>query len=93
MSPIKVNKLDDRLIKDLVFAMREYIKTNLTVIRKYIKKRKKLISKLNNASIMEEFKEWSNYPIPETESIWTLPDLTSNERLKNFCRSIEKEIN
>ena len=92
MSPIKANKRDDRLIKDLFFTMREYIETNLTVIRKYIKKRKKLISKLNNASIMEEFKEWSNYPIPETESIWTLPDLTSNERLKNFCRSIKKEI-
>ena len=41
---------------------------------------------------MEEFKEWSEDPIPETESIWTLPDLTSNERLKNFCRSIKKEI-
>ena len=72
--------------------MREYIEANLTVIRKYLKKRKKLISKLNNASIMEEFKEWSNYPIPETELIWTLPDLTSNERFKNFCRSIKKEI-
>ena len=92
MSPIKANKRDDRLIKDLFFTMREYIETNLTVIRKYIKKRKKFISKMNNASIMEEFKEWSNYPIPETESIWTLPDLTSNERLKNFCRSIKKEI-
>ncbi len=72
--------------------MREYIETNLTVIRKYLKKRKKEISKLNNSSIMEEFKEWSNDPIPKTESIWTLPDLTSNERLKNFCRSIKKEI-
>ena len=72
--------------------MREYIKANLTVIRKYIKKRKKVTSKLNNASIMEEFKEWCKDPIPETESIWTLPDLTSNERLKNFCRSIKKEI-
>ena len=72
--------------------MREYIKVNLKVIRKYLKKRKKVISKLNNASIMEEFKEWSREPIPETESIWTLPDLTSNERLKNFCRSIKKEI-
>ena len=92
MPRIKANKRDDRLRKDLVFTMREYIETNLTVIRKYIKKRKKFISKLNNASIMEEFKEWSNYPIPETESIWTLPDLTSNERLKNFCRSIKKEI-
>ena len=72
--------------------MREYIKANLTVIRKYIKKRKKVSSKLNNASIMEEFKEWCKDPIPETESIWTLPDLTSNVRLKNFCRSIKKEI-
>ena len=72
--------------------MREYIEINLTVIRKYLIKRKKVISKLNNASIMEEFKEWRKDPIPETESIWTLPDLTSNERLKNFCRSIKKEI-
>jgi len=72
--------------------MREYIKANLTVIRKHLKKRKKYTSKLNNASIMEEFKEWSNNPIPASESIWTLPDLTSNERLKNFCRSIKKEI-
>jgi hypothetical protein len=76
----------------LTFNMREYIKANLTIIKKYIKKRKKVVSKLNNDSIMEEFKEWSKDPIPETESIWTLPDLTSNERLKNFCRSIKKEI-
>ena len=72
--------------------MREYIEENLSVIRKYLKKRKKSISKLNNASIMEEFKEWTNDPLPEAESIWTLPDLTRNERLKNFCRSIKKEI-
>ena len=72
--------------------MREYIKANITVIRKYLKKRKKYTSKLNNASIKEEFKEWSQEPLPETESIWTLPDLTRYERLKNFCRSIKKEI-
>ena len=72
--------------------MREYIEANLTDIRKYLKKRKKFISKLNNNSIMEEFKEWSKDPMPEKESIWTLPDLTSNERFKNFCRSIKKEI-
>ena len=72
--------------------MSDYIETNLTVIRTYLKKRKKVISKLNNDSIMEEFKEWSKDPIPETESIWTLPDLTRNERLKNFCRSIRKDI-
>ncbi len=72
--------------------MREYIEQNLIVIRKYLKKRKKTLSKLNNVSIMEEFKEWSEDLLPETESIWTLPDLTRNERLKNFCRSIKKEI-
>ena len=72
--------------------MREYIEENLIVIRKYLKKHKKSSSKLNNVSIMEEFKEWSKDPLPETESIWTLPDLTRNERLKNFCRSIKKEI-
>ena len=72
--------------------MNEYIEENIAVIRKYLNKRKKVTSKLNKNSIMEEFKEWSKDPIPETESIWTLPDLTSNERLKNFCRSIKKEI-
>ena len=72
--------------------MREYIEENLVAIKKYLKKRKRLTSKLNNVSIMEEFKEWSDDPIPETESIWTLPDLTRKERLKNFCRSIKKEI-
>ena len=72
--------------------MSEYIEANLTVIRKYLKKRKKYTSKLNMDSIMEEFKEWSKDPLHESESIWTLPDLTINERLKNFCRSIKKEI-
>ncbi len=72
--------------------MREYVETNLIIIQKYLKKRKKVISKSNKASINEEFKEWSKDPIPNTESIWTLPDLTSSERLKNFCRSIKKEI-
>ena len=72
--------------------MREYIEVNLTEIKKYLKKRKNSTSKSNNASIMEEFKEWCKDPLPKTESIWTLPDLTSNDRLKNFCRSIKKEI-
>ena len=72
--------------------MSEYIKENITTIKKYLKRRKKFTSELNNASIMEEFKEWSTDPIPETESIWTLPDLTSKVRLTNFCRSIKKEI-
>ena len=72
--------------------MRQYIEANLTVIRRYLKKRKKSLSKLNGDSIMEEFKEWSKDPLPEIESIWTLPDLTRKERLKNFCRSIKKKI-
>ena len=45
--------------------MREYIEANITVIRKHLKKRKKFISKLNNLSIMEEFKEWNKDPLPE----------------------------
>ena len=73
--------------------MREYIKTNMIVIRKYLKKRNKVLSKLNKISIMEEFKEWNKDQIPETESIWTLPDLTSNYRLENFRRSIKKKYN
>ena len=46
--------------------MTEYIEENLKAIRKYLKKRKLYTSKLNNASIMEEFKEWSKDPLPET---------------------------
>ena len=72
--------------------MREYIETNLKVIKKHINKRKKVISRLNKLSIIEEFKEWSEDPIPENELIWTLPDLTSVNRLNNFCRQIKKEI-
>ena len=72
--------------------MREYIETNITIIKKYLKKRNKILSKSNKASIMEEFKEWNKDQISETESIWTLPDLTSHERLENFCRSIKKKI-
>ena len=45
--------------------MREYIEANLKDIRKYLKKRKKVISKLNSASIMDEFKEWTKDQIIE----------------------------
>ena len=72
--------------------MREYINTNLSVIKKHLKKRTKKLSDLNSHSIMEEFKEWNEDPSFEKELIWTLPDLTKVERLKNFCRSIKKEI-
>ena len=71
--------------------MREYINTNLKVIKKHLSKRTKKLSKLNRNSIKEEFKEWNDTSF-ETELIWTLPDLTRIERYKNFCRSIKKEI-
>ena len=71
--------------------MREYINTNLKVIKNHLRKRKKILSKLNSKSISEEFKEW-NDPIFDNELIWTLPDLTKIERYKNFCRSIKKEF-
>ena len=71
--------------------MREYINTNIKVIKRDLTKRTKKISKLNCNSIREEFKEW-NDPLFEDELIWTLPDLTRVERYKNFCRSIRKEI-
>ena len=39
---------------------------------------------------MEEFKEWSKDPLPETES-FDLPDLTRNERLKIFVAQLRKK--
>ena len=69
--------------------MRDYINTNLKVIKKYLSKRTKKLSKLNSKSLLEEFKEW-NGPLLEKQLIWTLPDLTRIERYKNFCRSIKK---
>ena len=72
--------------------MREYINTNLKVIKNHLTKRTKKLSRLNSNSMKEEFKEW-NDPFIKNELIWTLPDLTRIERYKNFCRSIKKEIN
>ena len=72
--------------------MRDYIGINLKVIRKHLTKRKKVISKPNKKSLMEEFKEWNDDQATEDELIWTLPDLTSSHRLENFCRSIKKEL-
>ena len=71
--------------------MREYINLNIRVIKKDLKKRTKILSKLNSDSIKEEFKEW-NDPLIDKQLIWTLPDLTRIDRYKNFCRSIKKEI-
>ena len=71
--------------------MREYINSNLKVIKKHLSKRLEKLSKQNYNSINEEFKEW-NDPLFDKEKIWTLPDLTRIERYTNFCRSIKKEI-
>ena len=70
--------------------MREYINTNLKVIKKHLSRRTKKLSKLNRISMNEEFKEWNDHLI-DNELIWTLPDLTKIERYQNFCRSIKKK--
>ena len=73
--------------------MREIVKKNLQVIKKFYS------TKLNNTdnnemnSIKNEFKEWIHDSFNGNEEIWTLPDLTRTERLENFCRSIKKKIN
>ena len=72
--------------------MREIIKKNLQVIKKFYS------SKLNASdnevnSIKNELKEWIDDSFSGNEEIWTLPDLTRTERLENFCRSIKKKIN
>jgi len=72
--------------------MREYIHENIIEIKKHFKKRSKKISKSNNKSIVEEFREWANSSIDKEDLVWTLPDLTNIERNKNFCRSIKKKI-
>ena len=71
--------------------MREYINTNLKVIKKHINKRTRKLSKLNSKSLIDEFKEWNDTSV-DKHLIWTLPDLTRIERYKNFCRSIKKKI-
>ena len=70
--------------------MREYINSNLKIIKKYINLRAKEVSYRNKLSIIQEFKEWDEESILNERNIWTLPDLTSSERFKNFYRSIKK---
>jgi len=73
--------------------MREIIKKNLQVIKKFYSK--KLITSYKNElkPISSELKEWIDDSFNGNEEIWTLPDLTRSERLENFCRSIKKKIN
>ena len=73
--------------------MREIIKKNLQVIKKFYSK-KLIISDSNEmCPIKNELKEWIDDSFSGNEEIWTLPDLTRIERLENFCRSIKKKIN
>ena len=73
--------------------MREIIKKNLQVIKKFYSKKLNIsdINKIN--PIKNELKEWIDDSFNGNEEIWTLPDLTRTERLENFCRSIKKKIN
>tara|TARA_B100000212_G_C26963309_1_gene359408 strand:+ start:273 stop:494 length:222 start_codon:yes stop_codon:yes gene_type:complete len=73
--------------------MREIIKKNLQVIKKFYSKRSN-VSKDNEINpIKIELKEWIDDSFNGNQEIWTLPDLTRTERLENFCRSIKKKIN
>tara|TARA_B100001287_G_C22497496_1_gene441931 strand:- start:269 stop:490 length:222 start_codon:yes stop_codon:yes gene_type:complete len=73
--------------------MREIIKKNLQVIKKFYAK-KLFKSGINELyPIKNELREWIDDSFNGNEKIWTLPDLTRTERLENFCRSIKKKIN
>mgnify|MGYP006222261393 FL=1 len=72
--------------------MREIIKKNLHVIKKFYSSKLNISDNEMN-SIKNELKEWIDDSFNGNEEIWTLPDLTRRERLENFCRSIKKKIN
>ena len=55
--------------------MREYINSNLKIIKKYVNLRAKEVSYRNKLSIVKEFKEWDEESILNERNIWTLPDL------------------
>ena len=73
--------------------MREIIKKNLFVIKKFYSKKSHLLDNDKLLPIKNELKEWIDDSFNGTNEIWTLPDLTRTERLENFCRSIKKKIN
>ena len=72
--------------------MREILKKNLQVIKKFYSSKLNIPDNEMN-SIKNELKEWIDDSFNGSEEIWTLPDLTRTERLENFCRSIKKKIN
>tara|TARA_Y100000589_G_scaffold12208_1_gene10054 strand:+ start:248 stop:469 length:222 start_codon:yes stop_codon:yes gene_type:complete len=73
--------------------MREIIKKNLQVIKKFYTNKSNSLNKNELNSIKVELKEWIDDSFNGNDEIWTLPDLTRIERLENFCRSIKKKIN
>ena len=76
----------------LISNMNHLIIKNLNEIKKYYKKRLVIISSSDKRSFRSEYKEWINDSFKVDEEVWTLPDLTRNERYENFCRSIKKKI-
>ena len=72
--------------------MREILKKNLQVIKKFYSKKLNISDNNELYPIQNEFKEWIEDAFNGSEEIWTLPDLTRTERLENFCRSIKKKI-
>ena len=73
--------------------MREIIKKNLQVIKKYYYKKSNFSDNNELYPLKKELKEWIDDSFNGSQDIWTLPDLTRSERLENFCRSIKKKIN
>jgi len=73
--------------------MREILKKNLRVIKKYYSKKLNILNNNEINPIKNELKEWVDDSFSGNEEIWTLPDLTRAERRENFCRSIKKKIN
>ena len=73
--------------------MREILRRNLQVIKKFYSK-KLIRSNINELlPIKNELREWIDDSFNGSQEIWTLPDLTRTERLENFCRSIKEKIN
>ena len=73
--------------------MREVIKKNLQVIKKFYSKKCNISCNNELHPINNELKEWIDDSFSGNQEIWTLPDLTRTERFENFCRSIKKKIN
>ena len=73
--------------------MREVIKKNLQVIKKFYSIKSNITDDNELNPIKNEFREWIDDSFNGNQEIWTLPDLTRTERLENFCRSIKKKIN